>query len=545
MEQPFVLCDEDDDPEPQQSRQEPSQVHDDDAELIFVGVEHVNKDAELIFVGMTSSSKPVNSNILNRVTPGSRLKRKRDELRKTTTQRSQPSGTATPTSETVIVLPASPAESRATDSPIIIEPLSGPESSSPQVVPNSSSECCSPSTALSRSKRSPRRVALSGGELSERLDVSKCRSVPEVKVVNPQRPEPCVEVVEECSSALSPSGTSHRTSNPQQRGPSFGVPNSLNLFVNGASLSEYPVHVSSTNAHPAHPHRKNGLAETDSSSLASQETFDPKKGSLTLLLSDFYYGQYKGDAQPDQKKTHTAFKCPSCLKALKNIKFMNHAKHHLEIEKQGSDGWEGHTTCQHCHRQFPSPFQLECHVDRVHTAPDPSVVCKICELSFETDQVLLQHMKDNHKPGEMPYVCQVCKYRSSVFADVEIHFRKCHVNTKNLLCLFCLKVFKTGMPYMCHYRGHWERSGHQCSKCRLQFLTFKEKMEHKTQCHQMFQKPKQLEGLPPETKVVIQVSLEPVQSESVKAAAVVVSTADWEPASPGSLGRPSNKSPQS
>lgn len=153
-------------------------------------------------------------------------------------------------------------------------------------------------------------------------------------------------------------------------------------------------------------------------------------------------------------------------------------------------------------------------------------------------------MKDNHKPGEMPYVCQVCKYRSSVFADVETHFRKCHVNTKNLLCLFCLKVFKTGMPYMCHYRGHWERTGHQCSKCRLQFLTFKEKMEHKTQCHQMFKKPKQLEGLPPETKVVIQVSLEPVQSESVKAAAVIVSTADWEPAFPGSLGSPSNKSHQ-
>lgn len=33
--------------------------------------------------------------------------------------------------------------------------------------------------------------------------------------------------------------------------------------------------------------------------------------------------------------------------------------------------------------------------------------CKICELAFESEQVLLEHMKDNHKPGEMPYVCQV------------------------------------------------------------------------------------------------------------------------------------------
>lgn len=33
--------------------------------------------------------------------------------------------------------------------------------------------------------------------------------------------------------------------------------------------------------------------------------------------------------------------------------------------------------------------------------------CKICEWAFETEPMFLQHMKDTHKPGEMPYVCQV------------------------------------------------------------------------------------------------------------------------------------------
>jgi hypothetical protein len=532
MEQPFTVDDEDEqDPEPQPRSGEPIQVLDDDAaedaELIFVGVEKVKEDAELIFVGVTSASQPANSNILNRVTPGSRLKRKHDRLRATTTQRLQPSRPAAPTSEAVVVLPASPAESRSTDSPIAIEPLSESDyrSSSPQVVPSSSSKCCSPLVTLSSSENSPVKAALSGGDLNENLYVSKCHFS-----INPQRPDHSIEIVEPLSSALPPSGTFH-TSNMQQRTPSFDAPNSLSRLVNGAPPSE----------DSAHPRQDSGLAEADFSSPASQETFDPKKGSLTLLLSDFYYGQYKGDGKPEQK-THTTFKCPSCLKALKNVKFMNHTKHHLELERQGSeDAWESHTTCLRCHRQFDSPFQLECHIDRVHTSPDPSVVCKICELSFETDQVLLQHMKDNHKPGEMPYVCQVCKYRSSGFADVETHFTKCHVNTKNLLCPFCLKIFKTGMPYMCHYRGHWERSGHQCSKCRLQFLTFKEKMEHKTQCHQMFKKPKQLEGLPPETKVVIQVSLQPVESESVKVASITVSTTDWEPSNPRPQGRLSQK----
>ncbi|XP_031241138.1 zinc finger protein 280B-like [Mastomys coucha] len=503
MEQPFLLDDEEQDPEPQQRSQEPIQVLHEDGD----------DDAELIFVGVTSTSQTAKSNILNRVTLGSRLERKHDRLRPLLNDCSP----AVPTAEAVIVLRASPAESRLTDSPIIIDPLSESDnkSNSPQVVPSSSSKCCSPLVTLSSSESSPVKAALSGGDVNENFYVSKCHFP-----INPQRPEHSLEIVEPFSS-----GTFH-TLNVQQRTCFFGAPHSLNLLGNGVPPSE----------DSAHPRQDSGLAEADFSRRANQETFDPKKGSLTLLLSDFYYGQYKVGGRPEQK-TYTTFKCPSCSKALKNVIFMSHTKHHLELERQGSeDACESHVTCLRCHQQFDSPFQLECHIDRVHTAPDPPMVCKICELSFETDQVLLQHMKDNHKPGEMPYVCQVCKYRSSVFADVETHFTKCHVNTKNLLCPFCLKIFKTEMPYMCHYRGHWERSGHQCSKCRLQFLTFKEKMEPKTQCHQMFKKPKQLEGLPPETMAVDQVSVKPVESESVKVASITVSTTDWEPSYPRSQG---------
>ena len=37
----------------------------DDAEVIFVGVQHISEDAEILFVRVISSSKPVISNILN------------------------------------------------------------------------------------------------------------------------------------------------------------------------------------------------------------------------------------------------------------------------------------------------------------------------------------------------------------------------------------------------------------------------------------------------------------------------------------------------
>ena len=53
-------------------------------------------------------------------------------------------------------------------------------------------------------------------------------------------------------------------------------------------------------------------------------------------------------------------------------------------------------------------------------------------------------------------------------------------------------------------------------------------MEHKTQLHQMFKKPKQLEGLPPETKGVIQVSLEHLQPGLVEVTSIIVNTSDSE-----------------
>ncbi|XP_028679663.1 zinc finger protein 280C isoform X3 [Erpetoichthys calabaricus] len=262
---------------------------------------------------------------------------------------------------------------------------------------------------------------------------------------------------------------------------------------------------------------------------------DAEKGKLVMLVQDFYYGKHEGDLRfsLQEQKTNTTFKCCSCLKILKNnIRFMNHMKHHLELEKQSNESWENHTTCQHCYRQYATPFQLQCHIESSHSPYESTTTCKICELSFESEQVLLQHMKDNHKPGEMPYVCQVCNYRSSIFSDVENHFRTTHENTKNLLCPFCLKVIKSATPFMHHYMRHQKKGVHRCTKCRLQFLTCKEKMEHKSHHHRSFRKPKSLEGLPPGTKVTIRASLSSLSGSPSSPSATSKSVVSLVPDSP-------------
>ncbi|XP_058397636.1 zinc finger protein 280D isoform X2 [Diceros bicornis minor] len=499
-------------------------------------------DDEPIFVGEISSSKPAISNILNRVNPSSYSRGiKNGALSRGITAAFKPTSQhyTNPTSNPVAASPVNfHPESRSSDSSVIVQPLSKPGyiTNSSRAVSNNSSELLfdlTQDTGLSHFQGGP---TLSIAGVNESSFLSKRPSTSEVNSVNPKKPKPNEGVSGTNSSAVFPSVKSPSVTSPQAM-PLKGTNTSSNQSKNG---TPFPRACPKCNIHfnlldPLKNHMKYccpdminnflGLAKTEFSSTANKnKTVDSEKGKLIMLVNDFYYGKHEGDVQEEQK-THTTFKCFSCLKILKNnIRFMNHMKHHLELEKQSSESWENHTTCQHCYRQFPTPFQLQCHIESTHTPHEFSTICKICELSFETEHILLQHMKDNHKPGEMPYICQVCNYRSSSFSDVETHFRTSHENTKNLLCPFCLKVIKIATPYMHHYMKHQKKGIHRCTKCRLQFLTCKEKMDHKTQHHRTFIKPKQLEGLPPGTKVTIRASVGPLQSGSSTTPSISAST---------------------
>nr|XP_044620761.1 zinc finger protein 280D isoform X3 [Equus asinus] len=499
-------------------------------------------DDEPIFVGEISSSKPAISNILNRVNPSSYSRGiKNGALSRGITAAFKPTSQhyTNPTSNPVAASPVNfHPESRSSDSSVIVQPLSKPGyiTNASRAVSNNSSELLfdlTQDTGLSHFQGGP---TLSIAGMNESSFLSKRPSTSEVNSVNPKKPKPSEGVSGTNSSAVFPSVKSPSVMSPQAM-PLKGTNTSSNQSKNG---TPFPRACPKCNIHfnllePLKNHMKYccpdminnflGLAKTEFSSTANKnKTIDSEKGKLIMLVNDFYYGKHEGDVQEEQK-THTTFKCFSCLKILKNnIRFMNHMKHHLELEKQSSESWENHTTCQHCYRQFPTPFQLQCHIESTHTPHEFSTICKICELSFETEHILLQHMKDNHKPGEMPYICQVCNYRSSSFSDVETHFRTSHENTKNLLCPFCLKVIKIATPYMHHYMKHQKKGIHRCTKCRLQFLTCKEKMDHKTQHHRTFIKPKQLEGLPPGTKVTIRASVGPLQSGSSTTPSISAST---------------------
>ncbi|XP_051034929.1 zinc finger protein 280C [Phodopus roborovskii] len=480
----FMECEEED-LEPWQQKAEEIQNKDDDDELIFVGE--------------ISSSKPAISNILNRCSPGSSSKGLKHESLNPAISN--------------IFKPTSQQYRNPSPNPVAALPRFHPESKSSEI--SDSQTDTKPIISKTSSQDDPGIDQTSLG--------LKHPSTSQVNSVNPKKPKTNASVSE-----TSPSSSSSLIKSPSEAFSQVVVSNentSSNQSKTGApSLTSCPkCNVKFSFLDPLKCHMKrccpdmiNNFLETIKSEHSRTETktsIGSDKEKLIMLVSNFYYGRHEG-AIEEEVKTHTTFKCFSCSKILKNnIRFMNHMKHHLEHEKQNSESWESHTTCQHCYRQYPNPFQLQCHIESTHTPHDFSTICKICELSFETEHILLQHMKDTHKPGEMPYICQVCQFRSSIFSDVETHFRSSHENTKNLLCPFCLKVNRMATPYMNHYMKHQNKGIHRCPKCRLQFLTSKEKANHKLE-HRTFIKPKELEGLPPGTKVTIRASLGSAQSRS-------------------------------
>lgn len=117
-------------------------------------------------------------------------------------------------------------------------------------------------------------------------------------------------------------------------------------------------------------------------------------------------------------------------------RLMQHMLQHSELINGGGD--DDRKCCRFCYRQFSSDAQLQSHEDQVHGPTLSSCkthtrsaclcfcmcdelrwlrahlspfclsgMCRICEWAFESEPLFLNHMKSNHKPGEMPYVCQV------------------------------------------------------------------------------------------------------------------------------------------
>ncbi|VDN33140.1 unnamed protein product [Dibothriocephalus latus] len=193
-----------------------------------------------------------------------------------------------------------------------------------------------------------------------------------------------------------------------------------------------------------------------------------------IPIDDYYYGRQEGAAEYVEEKADYRFKCAVCQRIFfSNVKLMHHIMGHVDESIQPLLNFAGLNQCRVCSLVFANAFELRAHTEKAHpgvnhadpmntgksdcdsqqTASqlmqqqqrlgllDPSAQtgeagdsamqgafsafsCRICGKEATSDLALAHHLQSTHRQREMPYVCRLCLFRSSLFEDLLDHFKK-------------------------------------------------------------------------------------------------------------------------
>ncbi|CAH8520592.1 unnamed protein product [Schistosoma guineensis] len=219
------------------------------------------------------------------------------------------------------------------------------------------------------------------------------------------------------------------------------------------------------------------------------------KGVKYIPIDEYYFGRQDGNADYVEEKGDFRFKCAVCQRIFySNTKLMSHILGHVDEASQACLDTADTTQCSVCNQMFSCAFDLRDHIEKEHTVPpsDSNLVddeaktnplvqitsqlltqqrigdghddpvsnfdhmeilapnfngitntpsCRICGKVSASKLLLAHHLQSTHRQREMPYVCRLCLFRSSMYEDILDHFKKMHDSSNHLLCTYCLRIF--------------------------------------------------------------------------------------------------------
>ncbi|CDS36789.1 suppressor of hairy wing [Echinococcus multilocularis] len=197
-----------------------------------------------------------------------------------------------------------------------------------------------------------------------------------------------------------------------------------------------------------------------SDGLAIRKTSDRDSSVECIPIDEYYYGRQEGSSTYVEEKAEFRFKCAVCQRMFySNVKLMYHIMGHVDEPIQGLLGFPLYQ-CRICNRALANAFCLRAHLEKDHggatvvetskaDGPEGSrpqltatgFSCRICGKEAASDLALAHHLQSTHRQREMPYVCRICLFRSSLYEDLLDHFKKAHSGSNHLLCTYCLRIF--------------------------------------------------------------------------------------------------------
>uniref|UniRef100_A0A146KVV3 Pogo transposable element with ZNF domain n=4 Tax=Lygus hesperus TaxID=30085 RepID=A0A146KVV3_LYGHE len=228
---------------------------------------------------------------------------------------------------------------------------------------------------------------------------------------------------------------------------------------------------------------------------STEDTFDIDD---IIPLESYYYGYIKGI--PNRQKYTGAFlaECALCKRDfLSSSSFTKHLIHHALNDNEAWDRAVTDQLMSVCHVCLLPVNDVAAHLVKKHPKPVSTIqtACKICNVDHKTDERLFKHMTNVHCELDMPYSCEECQYRTSIYEDAAAHFKNFHDKDSCVQCPFCLKVVRfcttAGIEipsnqyyFIQHIQKHnVSKLNRKCEKCMLSFTNMGILKSHQENFH--------------------------------------------------------------
>lgn len=163
--------------------------------------------------------------------------------------------------------------------------------------------------------------------------------------------------------------------------------------------------------------------------------------------------------------------CPVCQEVPRtHLKLM----HHL---------YEKHLLCVYecaeydCTYQHASPYQVEEHIQRQHSAPFGQKSCPVCRRKFNRKVIYEMHCRRHENEPKRTLGCDICGQKFYSPLAMKVHRGRHLRDRQKFDCGHCEKSFVTAKRYMEHELQHYQHL--TCDKCKRTFKSSLRLDEHR------------------------------------------------------------------